>query len=123
MDIARMIGLGGTLAEPEFELARSACAERRPLPVPIPAALQSRLTAPAWFTQCDAPGNVDAVIFHDSFGVALAPFLAASFRSIADFSTTAGRNDVVGYGVPEALKANLVIEILVERDLGIGPDF
>ncbi len=110
-------------AEPDFELARSACAERHPLPVPIPAALQSRLTAPAYFTRCDAPGNVDAVVFHDSFGVALAPFLAETFRSSADFSTTAGRDDVAATAMPEALKANLVIEILAERRLGMGPDF
>ena len=123
MDIARMIGLGGLSGETEFELNRGACTERHPVPIPVPEALQSRLTAPAFATQCDTPGNVDAVIFHDSFGVALAPMFEASFRSTANFSATAGPNDVVGYGVPEALKANLVLEIIVERALGANPQF
>ena len=76
---------------------------------------------PAFLTQCDAPGNVDAVIFHDSFGAALTPFLAESFRTSANFSARSGPNDLAGYGVPEKLKANLVVEIMVERDIGASP--
>jgi alginate O-acetyltransferase complex protein AlgJ len=123
MDLARMIGLVGAAPEADFELRRSPCTERHAIPVPIPEALQSKLTAPAYGTRCDAPGNVDAVIFHDSFGVALDPFLAASFRSSANFSATAGSNEVAGYDVPERLKANLVVEIMVERGLIAGPNF
>jgi hypothetical protein len=123
MDVARMIGLGGEFPEVDFELMHSACAELRPLPIPIPEALQSRMTAPAYSTQCDAPGNVNAVIFHDSFGVALIPILAESFRSSANFRATAGQNDTVGYGMPEKLKANLVVEIMIERGLGSAPQF
>jgi hypothetical protein len=121
MDIARVTGLGGEFPEPDFELAHSACAERRPIPIPIPAALQSRLTSPPYATRCDVPGNVDAVIFHDSFGVALVPILVESFRSSADFSTTLGQDDKFGYGMPEKLKANLVLEIMVERSLDSVP--
>jgi hypothetical protein len=121
MDIARVTGLGGEFPEPDFELAHSACAERRPIPIPIPAALQARLTSPPYATQCDVPGNIDAVIFHDSFGVALVPILVESFRSSADFSTTLGQDDNVGYGMPEKLKANLVLEIMVERSLDSVP--
>ncbi len=85
--------------------------------------MQSKLTAPAYATRCEVPGSVDAVIFHDSFGVALNPFLVESFRSSANFSATAGPNATAGYGVPEGLKANLVIEIMVERGLGAEPHF
>ena len=122
-DIARMIGLEGAPAEADFELTHSTCAERRPVPVPIPDALLSKLTNPGYSTRCAAPGNVDAVIFHDSFGVAVAGLLEESFRSTVNFSATAGRNDVVGYGMPEQLKANLVLEIMVERSLNAGPPF
>jgi len=121
MDLARMIGMGGDHAEADFELAHSACAERRAVSIPIPAALQAKLTTPAYATRCDAPGGVDAVIFHDSFGVALIPLLAESFRSSAQFSAQSGPDDAMGYGVPEALKANLVLEIMVERSLGAIP--
>ena len=99
-----------------------ACGVAHPVPVPIPADLQSRLTGPAQVFRCDVPGGVDAVIFQDSFGMALTPILAESFRSTASFRTTAGPNDSVGYGMPEKLKANLVVEILVERSLGRAPD-
>ncbi len=122
-DLARMIGLVGAPAEANFELGPSRCAERHPIDIPIPDALQSKLTAPAYATRCDTPGNVDAVIFHDSFGVALNPFLAESFRSSANFSATAGTNEVAGYGMPEKLNANLVVEIMIERGLGVGPHF
>lgn len=121
MDIARVTGLGSEFPEPDFELAHSACAEPRPITIAIPAALQARLTSPPYATQCDVPGNIDAVIFHDSFGVALVPILVESFRSSADFSTTLGQDDNVGYGMPEKLKANLVLEIMVERSLDSVP--
>jgi hypothetical protein len=97
--------------------------EHHPVPVPVPEALQSRLTTPAYATRCDVAGNVDAVIFHDSFGTALNPLLSESFRSSAAFSTNGGRNDVIGYGMPEKLKANLVVQIMVERGLLDDPPF
>ena len=121
-DIAGMIGLV-VPPEADFEPGHNPCTEHRPIPIPIPDALESKLTTPAYATRCDAPGNVDTVIFHDSFGVALNPYLAESFRSSANFSATAGPTDLAGYGVPERLKANLVVEIMVERALGARPHF
>ena len=87
----------------------------------VPDDLSSRLTAPTSVTRCNASGNVDAVIFQDSFGTALSPILAESFRSTTSFHTTGGPNEKAGYGMPERLKANLVVEILVERSLAAGP--
>ncbi len=121
LDMARMIALTPEPPEADFVIDHGACGVAHPVPIPIPAALQSRLTAPAYANRCDAPGSVDAVIFQDSFGTALAPILAESFRSTTIFPTTAGRNDTVGYGMPEKLKASLVVEILVERSLGAAP--
>ena len=121
LDMARMLGLVPETPEADFVLDGDACARSEAAPVPIPSDLQSRLTGPSAFTRCNAPGNVDAVIFQDSFGVALSPILARSFRSTASFRTTGGPNDGAGYGMPERLKANLVVEILVERSIGNGP--
>jgi hypothetical protein len=113
MDIARMIGL--EFPDEDFELDYSACAERRPVPIPIPAALQSNIPSP-YSTRCQVPGNINAVIFQDSFGWALAPFLEESFQSTANFNRVEW-SDAVGYDLSEKLKANLVVEILVERSL------
>ena len=121
MDVAKMVGLGGAFPDADFEIDHGACSEPRPIPIAIPKALQSRLTAPAYASRCDAPGNIDAVIFHDSFGAALVPILEESFRSSTNFSTTEGKNDTVGYDMPEKLKANLVVEIMVERSLSSAP--
>jgi len=123
LDMARMIGLAPGTPEADFTINHGACGAAHPVPVPIPADLQSRLTGPAQVFRCDVPGGVDAVIFQDSFGMALTPILAESFRSTASFRTTAGRNDAAGYGMPAKLKANLVVEILVERSLTDVPDF
>ena len=122
LDMARMLGLVPETPEADFTLDHAACARSDTVPVPVPADLQSRLTAPSSFTRCDTRGNVDAVIFQDSFGTALSPILARSFRSTASFRATGGPNDKAGYGMPERLKANLVVEILVERSLGGGPE-
>jgi hypothetical protein len=113
MDIARMIGL--EFPDEDFELDHSACVERRPVPIPIPGAVRSTIPPP-YSTRCQAPGNVNAAIFQDSFGWALAPFLEESFRSTANFNRMEW-NDTTGYDLPEKLKANLVVEILVERSL------
>jgi hypothetical protein len=113
MDIARMMGL--EFPDEDFKLAYSACAERQPIPIPIPEALQSTTPSP-YSTRCHAPGNINAVIFQDSFGWALAPFLEESFRSAANFDRM-GWNNAAGYDLSETLKANLVVEILVERNL------
>lgn len=113
MDIARMIGL--EFPDEDFELDHSACAERRPIPIPIPGAVQST-NPPPYSTRCHAPGNVNAVIFEDSFGWALAPFLEETFRSTANFNRMEW-NDAVGYDLAGELKANLVVEVLVERSL------
>jgi hypothetical protein len=122
MDMARMIGMMPEVPEADFVIDHGACGELHSVPIPIPADLQSRLTVPPNVTRCDAPGDVDAVIFQDSFGTALAPILAESFRSATNFRAAAGPNDAAGYGMPEKLKANLVLEIVVERRLGAGPE-
>ena len=122
LDMARMMGLVPERPEADFLLDHGGCGVAHPVPIPIPADLQSRLTGPESMYRCDAPGGVDAVIFQDSFGTALTPILAESFRSTVSLPTTAGRNDRVGYGMPEKLKANLVVEILVERSLGAAPE-
>jgi len=122
MDIAKMIGLGGESRDAGFEIDHGACTEPRPLSIAIPKALQSRMTAPAYITQCNAPGNINAVIFYDSFGLALVPFLEDSFSSTANFSITEWKNDLAGYDMPEKLNANLVVEIMVERSLSSAPD-
>ena len=113
MDIAKMIGL--EFADENVEIDHSACTEHRPISIPVPEVLQSK-TASAYSTRCDAPGNIDAAIFQDSFGLALAPFLAESFRSTANFNRMEW-NDAAGYGLSETLRANLVVEIMVERSL------
>ena len=120
-DMARMIGLVPETPEADFVIDHGACGVAHPVPLPMPPELQSRLTGPAQAFRCDVPGSVDAVIFQDSFGTALTPILTESFRSTASFRTTAGPNDSVGYGMPEKLRANLVLEILVERSLGPPP--
>ena len=122
MDIAKMIGLGGESRDAGFEIDHGACTEPRPLSIAIPKALQSKMTAPAYITQCNAPGNINAVIFYDSFGLALVPFLEDSFSSTANFSITEWKNDLAGYDMPEKLNANLVVEIMVERSLSSAPD-
>jgi alginate O-acetyltransferase complex protein AlgJ len=121
LDMARMIGLIPEPSEADFVLDHDACGVPHPVPIPIPADLQSRLTAPTLAYRCDAPGGVDAVLFQDSFGTALTPILAESFRSTTSFRTTAGTNASIGYGMPEKLKANLVVEILAERSIGAVP--
>ena len=123
MDVAKMIGLGGETPDAGFEIDHSACTEPRPISIPIPKALQSRMTAPAYATRCDAPGNINAVIFHDSFGWALVPFFEESFRSTANFNATEGKNDTDGYDMPEKLRANLVVEIMVERNLSSAAEY
>jgi hypothetical protein len=123
MDVTTMIGLGRETSDAGFEIDHSACTEPRPVSIPIPKALQSRMTAPAYATRCDAPGNINAVTFHDSFGWALVPFFEESFRSTANFSATEGKNDTVGYDMPEKLKANLVVEIMVERSLSSAAEY
>ena len=120
-DLARMLGLVPQAPEPDFALDHSAC-EPSGVPNPVPAELKSRFTSPATVTRCNPFGTVDAVIFQDSFGTALSPILAESFRSTTSFGTTAGPNEKVGYGMPERLKAHLVIEIMVERSLSAGPE-
>jgi hypothetical protein len=123
LDTARMLGLVPESPEDDYVLDHGACAQTDVVPIPLPEDLSSRLTAPTTVARCNAPGNVDAVIFQDSFGAALAPILAESFRSSTSFRTTAGPNEKAGYGMPERLKANLVVEILVERSLGSEPAF
>jgi hypothetical protein len=113
MDLARMIGL--EFPDEDFKLDHSACVEHRPIPIPIPEALQSTIPSP-YATRCHAPGNVNAVIFQDSFGWALAPFLQESFRSTTNFNRMEW-NDATAYYLSEKLKANLVVEIMVERSL------
>jgi hypothetical protein len=122
LDMARMLGLVPPTPEADFDLDHSACTQSDTVPVPVPADLQSRLTAPSSFTRCDAHGKVDAVIFQDSFGTALSPILARSFRSTTTFRTTGGPSSRVGYGMPGQLKANLVVEILAERSMRGGPE-
>jgi hypothetical protein len=121
LDLARMLGLVPETPEADHVLDHGPCAPSDVVPAPIPADLESRLTVPSRVTRCNADGNVDAVIFHDSFGTALSPILARSFRSATSFGTTAGPNEKAGYGMPERLKANLVVEILAERSLGARP--
>jgi hypothetical protein len=121
LDMARMLGLVPETPEADYVLDHAACASTDVVPTPVPDDLSSRLTAPTSVTRCNASGNVDAVIFQDSFGTALSPILAESFRSTTSFHTTAGPNEKAGYGMPERLKANLVVEILVERSLTAGP--
>ncbi len=121
MDIAKMIGMGAGSRDIGFEIDHVPCAEPHPLSIEIPKALRSRLTAPAHFTRCDAPGNINAVIFSDSFGLALVPLLVESFRSTANFSVTEWKNDTTGYDMPEKLTANLVMEIMAERSLSSAP--
>lgn len=122
LDMARMLGLVPETREADFVLDHVSCARSDTVPIPVPPDLQSRLTAPSSFTRCESHGNIDAVIFQDSFGTALAPILARSFRSTTSFRATGGPNDKLGYGMPEQLKANLVVEILVERSMGAGPE-
>jgi len=123
MDIARMIGLGRESRDAGFEIDHSACTEPRPFSIAIPKDLQSRMVAPAYVTRCDAPGNINAVIFYDSFGMALVPLLEESFQSTANFNITELKSDTTGYGMPEKLKANLVVEIIVERSLSSAPNY
>jgi hypothetical protein len=123
MDIAKMIGLVKESHDVGFEIDRGSCTEPRPLSIEIPKALRSRMTAPAYFTRCDAPGNINAVIFYDSFGLALVPHLEESFRSTANFSVTEWKNDATGYDMPEKLRANLVVEIMAERSLSSAPNY
>ena len=120
-DMARMLGLVPEAPEADYVLDHVACTRTDVVPIPVPEDLASRLTAPTSVTRCDPSGKVDAVIFQDSFGTALSPILAESFRSATSFRATAGPNERAGYGMPERLKANLVVEILVERSLGVGP--
>ena len=98
-----------------------ACGAAHPVPVPIPADLQSRLTGPAQVFRCDVPGGVDAVIFQDSFGTALTPILARIVSLDRELPHDGRAQRCVGYGMPEKLRANLVLEILVERSLGPPP--
>jgi len=121
-DMARMLGLVPERPEADYLLGPIACAQSAVVPVRVPDDLAARLTAPTAVTRCDAPGNVDAVIFQDSFGTALSPILARSFRSTTSFRTLGGPNEQAGFGMPERLKANLVIEIMVERSLSARPE-
>ena len=122
LDMARMLGLVPEMPEADFVLDYGPCTQSDTVPIPVPADLQSRLTAPSSFTRCEAHGSVDAVIFQDSFGTALSPILARSFRSTTIFRATGGPNPTAGYGMPEQLKDNLVVEILAERSMRGGPE-
>jgi hypothetical protein len=122
LDMARMLGLVPARPEADYLLGPIACAQPDVVPMAVPDDLSSRLTAPTSVTRCDGSSNVDAVIFQDSFGTALTPILVRSFRSATSFHTLGGPNEKVGYGMPERLKARLVVEIMVERSLSARPE-
>jgi hypothetical protein len=72
------------------------------------------LFSPPLATECDDPRLPRAVMFHDSFVVAMLPFLSEHFRRIAYVWDPDFHPDVVEREQPE-----IVLHELVERWLGL----
>jgi len=75
-DLARMLGLAGAMTEVDLQLVPRVARRAR---VVEPARPDARLMDPRIVTEQDAPGRPRAVVFRDSFGSALIPFLSEEF--------------------------------------------
>jgi hypothetical protein len=117
-DLARMLGL----ASPPRErwLGLSPLAPRRAVAadpgVPWAGKRRRQQEAPAAWTVAD-PGLPSAVVLHDSFGIAMRPFLAEHFRHSLHLWQRTLEADVL-----ERERPDLVIQELGERLLQGPPD-
>jgi alginate O-acetyltransferase complex protein AlgJ len=116
-DLASMLGLDGRLSEDKLELApRNGRAARVADPGPRPEDPQRKLSAAERRTS----SLPRAVMFHDSFGLSLQPFVAESFSRIVFSSgpTNWRRNfDAV---LVERERPAVVIQEIAER-FAVGP--
>ena len=78
-DLVAMLSLEGRLREPRLELRPRGARLARPAAVVLPG-VEPQRTASA--TEIDDPTLPRAVMFHDSFGVSLQPFLSEHFARI-----------------------------------------
>jgi hypothetical protein len=116
-DLASMLGLDGRLSEDKLELApRNGRAARVADPGPRPEDPQRKLSA----AERGITSLPRAVMFHDSFGLSLQPFVAESFSRIVFSSgpTNWRRNfDAV---LVERERPAVVIQEIAER-FAVGP--
>ena len=106
-DLAGLLALSDRLVEPSAPVFRPRFARRATL-VPGPAAGDRE-----WVV--DDPALPTAVVFHDSFGNALTPFLVTHFRRIV-FRVGGGEFDK---DLIEKVKPQFVMTILSERSLRV----
>jgi alginate O-acetyltransferase complex protein AlgJ len=76
LDLARMLGIADSVTEVDLRLVPREPARAR---IVEPARPDARLMDARLVTEQDAPGRPRAVVFRDSFGSALIPFLSEEF--------------------------------------------
>lgn len=116
-DLATMLGVEGRLSEDRVELApRNGRAARGADPGPPPEDPQRKLFA----AERDEPSLPRAVMFHDSFGLSLQPFLAESFSRIVFSSGPTDWRRNFDAALVERERAAVVIQEIAER-FAVGP--
>jgi hypothetical protein len=79
-DLPPMMGLEGFLSERNIDL-KLPCSRFRSIAPPVPKSAYAALTHPVTATEVDDPALPTALVLHDSFMLALQPFLAEHFRT------------------------------------------
>src|SRR6266849_1698829 len=116
-DLATMLGVNGRLSEDRLELApRNGRAARVADPGPRPEDPQGTLSA-AERGELSLPR---AVMFHDSFGLSLQPFLAESFSRIVFSSGPTNWRRNFDAALVERERPAVVIQEMAER-FAVGP--
>jgi alginate O-acetyltransferase complex protein AlgJ len=116
-DLATMLGLDGRLLEERLVLEpRSVRAARVADPGPRPADPQRRLSA----AEREMPSRLRVVMFHDSFGLSLQPFLSESFSRIVFSSGPTDWRLNFDPALIERERPALVIQEIAER-FAVGP--
>jgi alginate O-acetyltransferase complex protein AlgJ len=116
-DLATMLGVDGRLSEDKLELApRNGRAARVADPGARPEDSQRKLSA----AERGEPSLPRAVMFHDSFGLSLQPFLAESFSRIVFSSGPTNWRGNFDAALVERERPAVVIQEIAER-FAVGP--
>lgn len=116
-DLATMLGLDGRLSEDKLELApRNGRAARGADPGPRPEDPQRNLSA----AERGTASLPRAVMFHDSFGLSLQPFVAESFSRIVFSSGPTNWRRNFDAALVERERPAVVIQEIAER-FAVGP--
>jgi alginate O-acetyltransferase complex protein AlgJ len=116
-DLATMLGLDGRLSEERLLLEpRRVRAARMADPGPRPVDPQRRLSA----AEHETPSRLRVVMFHDSFGLSLQPFLSESFSRIVFSSGPTDWRLNFDPALVERERPAVVIQEIAER-FAVGP--